>query len=481
MKPRDLPLSAALTSPLASGPLDWIVTLRLSPWILGLAFLGLPRLAQAQDVTSGTAIYGTGQAATNWTGGTISSGATLRLDNGGTVSGNATNNGTFQYNKSENLTINNTITGSGTLTKDGAGTLTLTQRSDFKGGLAVNAGTVRLLTSNLKALWEVGEVSIASGAVLTTDQTTDNHHHIGRLTLNGGTLTSINGPAGQANDSDYGNFFLQEYVPGAGGVVVGGSSMSTISASTVGFSNGSFNVGDVAVGTDLLVSSRLIPSGTGSLIKTGVGTMTLTGVNSYTTATTISAGTLEVSGASGALTATSAVNISGGTLSLSGSAANRISNTASISLGAAGSTLQLSGAVIETLGAMTLAGGVGARVIDFGVTSGVLTLASLSAASNLPLHIWNWSGTTGTGGGTDQLVISSGFLEGSLAASNVSFFSGSGTGLYSGATTFTASGGELVPSVSVAVPEPGTFFPAAVLVAAAFLRRRRGRGRATRA
>jgi hypothetical protein len=136
--------------------------------------------------------------------------------------------------------------------------------------------------------------------------------------------------------------------------------------------------------------------------------------------------------------------------------------------------LQLSGAVIETLGSLTLAGGVGARVIDFGVTSGVLTLASLTAASNLPLHIWNWSGTTGTGGGTDRLVISSGFLGGSLEASNVSFFSGSGTGLYSGATTFT-SGGELVPAASVAVPEPGTFFPAAVLVAGALLRRRRGR------
>ena len=224
-----------------------------------------------------------------------------------------------------------------------------------------------------------------------------------------------------------------------------------------------------------------IIGGTGGLIKDGASTQVLTGANTYTGATTISAGTLEVSGASGELTATSAVNINGGTLSLSGSAADRISNTASISLGAAtGSTLQLSGAVIETLGAMTLAGGVGARVIDFGVTSGVLTLASLSAASNLPLHIWNWSGTTGTGGGTDRLVISSGFLGGSLAASNVSFFSGSGTGLYSEATTFT-SGGELVPSLSVSVPEPGTFFPAAVLVAAAFLRRRRGRCRTARA
>jgi hypothetical protein len=64
------------------------------------------------------------------------------------------------------------------------------------------------------------------------------------------------------------------------------------------------------------------------------------------------------------------------------------------------------------------------------------------------------------------------FFWGSLAASNVSFFSGSGTGLYSGATIFT-SGREWVPGGSVAVTELGTFFPAAVLVAGAFLRRRR--------
>jgi autotransporter-associated beta strand protein len=644
-----------------------------------LAFLGLPRLAQAQDVTSGTAIY-----TTNWAGGTISSGATLRLDNGGTVSGDVTNNGTLQYNANApgTLTISNTVAGSGTLsltgsgiltltgantyaglttvstgvlniqnanalgtvaagtsvtsgaalqiqggittgaealtlngtgvsadgalrnisgdntyaglvtlsaatrinsnagtltlsntgriqasgsgidltvggsgnttiagidtgsgstlTKDGAGTLTLTKTNTFSGGLAVNEGTVRLLTSDYYALNLSGSVSIASGAVLTADQQTANHHHIGVVTLNGGTLTSINGPAGAANDDGYGIFFLQ------GGVAVGGSSMSTISATTVGFNNGSFNVGDVAVGTDLLVSSELVPSSVGALIKTGDGTMMLTGANTYTTATTISAGTLqigaggttgslsansvitnngtlsfnrsntitqgtnfyreikgtgavtqagsgtlvlsgtntyegattvstgvlEVSGASGALTATSAVNINGGTLLLSGSEANRISDAAPISLGAAtGSKLQLSGAVTETLGALTLAGGVGARVIDFGATSGVLTFDSLTATSSLPLQIWNWSGTIGIGGGTDRLFITNGFGGSSLAASDISFFSGSGTGLYSGATTF--SGNELVPGELVPVPEASTLLAVLGLMAPLAWRERR--------
>ena len=746
-----------------------MVTLCLSPWILGLTFLGLPRLAQAQDATSGTAIYGTGQATTNWTGGTISSGATLRLDDGGTVSsGNVTNNGTLQYNASGNLTISNTVTGDGTLSMTGAGILTLSGNNTYTGGTTLTAGSVIAYTNagtNVSAVGS-GAVAIGSGSTLElrsqntgSSATTINNTFTGTgllklsssssggsnnflggingfsgtvelaypgthnniLTGLSSTPTPLNAPnatlqinsgntvyvgfygsqtwkdikvSGSGNAEGYGAIRLETgktltvtgsvsllgdttigtaggtlngaitsgtvgtqtltlgtskttsdvvtlsgaigggsgsialnktqaniailsgantYTgattvsngilnirnanalgttdagtsvssgatlqihgnittaaepltlngTGAGtngalrnfngtntyaglvtlgaptrinsdtgtsltlsntgtitgetfGLTVGGEGNTTI-ASIIGTTSGSLtkdgtgtltltgastytggttiSAGTLSVGSgsttgsiagNVINSGTLafnrsdaltyagIVSGTGAVTKFGAGTQTLTGANTYTGGTTISAGTLEVSGASGALSATSAVNINGGTLSLSGSAADRISNTASISLGAdTDSILQLSGAVIETLGAMTLAGGVGARVIDFGVTSGVLTLASLSAASNLPLHIWNWSGTTGTGGGTDRLVISSGFLGGSLAASNVSFFSGSGTGLYSGATTFTASGGELVPSVSVSVPEPGTFFPAAVLVAGAFLRRRR--------
>jgi hypothetical protein len=178
----------------------------------------------------------------------------------------------------------------------------------------------------------------------------------------------------------------------------------------------------------------------------------------------VTAGTLEVSGAN----STSAVNINGGTLLLSGSAANRISNAAPVSMGAdTNSILQLSGAVTETLGALTLVGGAAARVIDFGATSGVLTFTSLTATSSLPLHIWNWSGTTTTGGGTDRLIITSGTFGGSLTASNISFFSGSGTGLYSGTTMF-ASGGELVP-----VPEASTLLAVLGLIVPLAWRERR--------
>ena len=247
------------------------------------------------------------------------------------------------------------------------------------------------------------------------------------------------------------------------------ASLTSAGAATVTLGANALTVG-TSTGSTIFAG---IIGGTGGLIKDGASTQTLTGANTYTGETTISAGTLEVSGASGELTTTSAVNINGGTLLLSGSDANRISNTAAISLGAAtGSTLQLSGAVTETLGALTLAGGAGIRVIDFGATSGVLTFASLTAGSSLPLQIWNWSVTIGIGGGTDRLFITSGAFGGSLAASDVSFFNGPGTGLYSGATTFT-SGNELVPGELVPVPEASTLLAVLGLIAPLAWRERR--------
>jgi hypothetical protein len=122
--------------------------------------------------------------------------------------------------------------------------------------------------------------------------------------------------------------------------------------------------------------------------------------------------------------------------------------------------------VTETLGALTLSGS-GARVIDFGSTSGLLTFASMTASSNLPIQIWNWSGNIGYGGGTDQFIISNKILGDSLALTDITFYSGEGTGLYTQATIFTPSG-ELVP-----VPEASTLLGVLGLMAPLAWRERR--------
>jgi autotransporter-associated beta strand protein len=362
------------------------------------------------------------------TGGINNYGHPLTLQGGGIINFG----GVIGMNGSTNITQNMA-----------GGTVNLQQTSaggaPYSGGYSLTSGTL-----NFNG---VGAAATAFSSMGNTKT----------FSINGGTIGNTSGSAATMSI-------------GSGTYSIGGdfafAGSSNLNLGTAAVALGS-SVRQLTVSANTLTIGGVMSGTSGGITKLGAGTLTLSGANTYTGATTVSAGTLDLSGAAGALTTTSEVNINGGTLLLSGSEANRINNAATISLGAAGSTLQLSGAVTETLGAMTLAGGAGARVIDFGSGSGALTFASLTADSSLPLQIWNWSGNTVTGGGTDQLFITNGF-----APSNVSFFNGPGTGLYSQATGFT-SGGELVPGGLVPVPEASTLLAVLGLMAPLAWRERR--------
>ena len=373
------------------------------------------------------------------TGATTISAGTLQIGAGGTTgslstSSAITNNSALSFNRTDTLTQGTnfgTISGTGTLTQAGSGTLILRSANTYTGTTTISAGALNL--QNATGLGTTaGGTTVASGAALQIQ----NNITVGAeaLTLSGTGQSSTGALLNVSGNNTYGGAITR-----AAATTVGSTAGTlTLSGAMTG------NFATTFTGAGNITGSGVI-SGTGAVTKSGAGTLSLTGSNTYSGATTLSAGTLDISGAAGALTATSGVNISGGTLLLSGSAADRISNGASISLGGAPDTkLQLSGAVTETLGSLTLSSGSGFRVIDFGSTSGVLTLASLTAEIALDLQIWNWSGTTGTGGGTDQLIISSGSLGGELSTSNISFYSDSGITLVSGAAGFNATSGELV-------------------------------------
>ncbi len=208
------------------------------------------------------------------------------------------------------------------LTKVGAGVLTLTATNTYTGGttaqdgilevaatralgsgpIAINGGTVRLATNAYNALGTPEPaITIEPGGVLTANNTANNAHNLGALTLNGGTLSSNN------VENAHGNFILNS------GVTAGGTSMSTISATAVSLRNtgGTFNVADATEGTDLLVLSRVInhPGLAGALTKTGAGTLELAGANTYTGGTTVDAGTLLVSNTTGSGTGSGAVSV----------------------------------------------------------------------------------------------------------------------------------------------------------------------------
>jgi len=203
------------------------------------------------------------------------------------------------------------------------------------------------------------------------------------------------------------------------------------------------------------------------LVISGPGTVvTLTGNNTYTGSTWIAA-TLDL-GATGQLSGTTNVVINGGTLLLGGNGKNNPVNTnAALTLNSA--TLSMAGLTAtsrtasQTFASLTLTAN---STIDFGNLTGTssLTFGTITMNGNsLSVDNYNGSplfGTPSTTGGAGQYTTLYDLNASSLSPtdlSNISFYSGNGTG-FLGTGTF--QGNEII-----AVPEPGVIVSALLLFA----------------
>lgn len=159
----------------------------------------------------------------------------------------------------------------GTLTKEGAGTLTLSGNNTYTGATNINGGTLALGNNN--RISNASEVTVAAGATFELATFTE-------------TIGSLAG-AGTVRKSGGGTDTL----------TVGGNNTSTTFSGAIQNSAGILNV-----------------------TKRGTGTLTLAGANTYTGTTTVSSGTLRFSGG-GSLDPTNAVVLANGagvTLDLNG-------------------------------------------------------------------------------------------------------------------------------------------------------------------
>jgi len=425
--------SLALNTSAANGP----ITLNISLGKAGVWY----------ELNSFTANAGSGTISVVGEGYTGTGTASTLTTNGGwygtpvTLTGGVVNIAPGSIYSTASITINPSLTGTvsanlyGTtsLTKGGVGTLVLTAVNQYTGATIVNSGTLQISGANNSAniastssitINNGGAISIvgdnnylytAPGAVLTMINSgglltisATNTAHLGTMTLLGGTLASTGTPSGDG--TLYGVWNLDH------GVTAGGTTTtSTISALNVALTQSGSTVFTVnsgaSNGIDLDVTGYFgNPSGVTStgLVKAGSGVMRLDGTNTYTTATTISAGTLQL----------------GDGVSRNGSVAGNITDNASLVF--ANPAAQTYAKVISGSGTVTVSG------------PGAITLTGTNT----------YSGATKVNAGT--LVVT-----GTLSNSQVQVAGGTLAGSGYIANNVVVGTGSGAPSSSIIAPSAG--------------------------
>lgn len=194
--------------------------------------------------------------------------------------GNTVNDGTLIINQATDASFSNVISGDGKVTKEGAGTLTLTGENTYTGGTTVSAGTLRIGNGGERG-WIVG--SVLDNASLVFNRSDDR------------TFGGVVSGTGNVQKTGAGTLTLTGENTYAGG--------TTVSAGTLRIGNGSASgsiVGNVIDNADLVFdrSADLAfagdISGTGRLAVKGGMTLTLTGDTSITGGTKVLGSTLKI-------------------------------------------------------------------------------------------------------------------------------------------------------------------------------------------
>jgi fibronectin-binding autotransporter adhesin len=261
----------------------------------------------------------------------ISTSGALQIGNGGSTgslgSGDvANNNGLLIFNRSDDLTVSNVISGTGSLTQAGTGTTTLISTNTYTGTTTVSAGRLVLSSAYGSTNFLIGlnstlQFDVPVGRILDGSTTVFSGSGV-LLKTGGGTLqwgtnkaifamspgSLIDVQTGVFKGGSNGNEDWtsdQSSLNVAGGAsflgveanvrvdALTGSGVITSGFNGAGYSN--FTIG-VANGSGTFTGSLANGSTNGNFVKAGSGTQVLSGTNTYTGTTTVSNGELVVSG-----------------------------------------------------------------------------------------------------------------------------------------------------------------------------------------
>ena len=237
----------------------------------------------------------------SYSGGTTVSDGTLQ-GSADSLQGDIVNNAALVFDQAQDGTYAGVVSGSGTLTKVGAGSLLLVGNSSYTGGTTVLGGLLQGSSSTLQG-------DIANNAQVNFVQVSEGAYGgamsgNGRLIKSGAGLLVLSG----SNSYSGGTSVLEGILQGAAGSLQGDISNSAQL--------------DFAQQTDGIHAGMI--SGTGNLIKSGNASLTLTGANIYSGDTLVEAGRLLVNGsiANSATTVSSGASVGGsgtfGSISLNG-------------------------------------------------------------------------------------------------------------------------------------------------------------------
>ncbi len=347
----------------------------------------------------------------------------------GTLSGGGSNGGDISIAASQALTVNQTatgtfagiISGSGALTKNGSSTLTLTGSNSYDGVTTINAGTLTI--SNDTALGStVGGTTISTSASLNLQ---------GNITVGAEALAFNGGTSGYLRNVSGNNTWNGDITVGT----INSRIRSDADLLTIG-GNITLNNNGVFEGASNTTVTGVISGGSGLTLGANMGpnaVVTFAGNNTYTGATAISAGTLQIGagGTSGSLSASTSITNNANLVfnrSDSLTVSNAISGTGNMTQAGAG-TLVLTGNNAYN-GTTTI--NAGTLQIGAGGTSGNLSISS--SITNNGTLAFNRSGTITQGTNFANSISGTGNL--TQAGSGTLVLGG--TNSYTGLTTISA-------------------------------------------
>ena len=393
---------------------------------------GVNTYTGATTINAGTLRLGAANRIADTSALTVAGGATFNLNNFAETigslagAGNVTlGTGTLTAGGDNTATIYSGImSGTGGLTKQGAGVFTLSGNNTYTGATTINAGTVQLGAADRIA--NTSAVTVAGGATFDLNNFAE-------------TIGSLAGA---------GNVTL-----GTGIVTTGGNNTSTTYSGVM--------------------------SGTGGLTKAGTGIFTLSGVNTYTGATTINAGTLRL-GAANRIADTSALTVAGGatfnlnnfaeTIGSLAGAGNVTLGTGTLTAGGDNTATIYSGIMSGTggltkqgTGAFTLSGNntysgatnINAGTLTLGAANRIANASAVTVAGGATFDLNNFAETIGSLAGAGNVTLGTGIVTtggnntsttysgvmsgtGGLTKAGTGIFTLSGVITYTGATTINA-------------------------------------------